>query len=228
MDRQSYLEALSQALQNAGVKERDEALRQFSNHFKCRMSDGCSEEEVAAKLPSPAVVAKRYACGKCSSRTRIKVKTGLTGLAAALLLLLLLAIVLAFLGVTIASVASSARLILGLWQPAPLEQYPFVATLLLGIAGMGIGVLSALGTLTGAFFGRRCIRHYLCWRRHYLRAPYCLHPPLLPVIAERKRGRIRLAAKSAAITTGLALVAAFVLLSAYTGYHPFWREFGWL
>ncbi len=231
MDRQSYLDALKKALLDGGVSDHERVLRQFSEHFDRRLSDGCSEEDIAARLLNPVLVAKRYVCyhgpGKCPSRRSVAARVMLADVIAALLLLAALCCTAALLGLTGLLAVLSARLILQLGTPVLFEQLPYWGSLLLGVAGVGIGLLSAMGAFLLIFYGRRGIRDYFCWRRHFLLAPYCPHPPIHPLMGEKRRGRLRLAAKAAAIVSGLALIAAFVLLSAYTGYHPFWEDFGW-
>lgn len=53
MTKLDYMAQLAQELKRRGVADADDVLEEYEQHFAFKLSDGYSEEEIAAKLGSP-------------------------------------------------------------------------------------------------------------------------------------------------------------------------------
>lgn len=53
MNRAEYLSALSRALRENGVRDIEDIVGEYDEHFTYKLRDGFSEEEAAAKLGGP-------------------------------------------------------------------------------------------------------------------------------------------------------------------------------
>ena len=60
MTKQEYLDTLTKALKTNKVKEIDEIVSEYEDHFAFKIADGYSEEEVAAKLEKPEIIAAQF------------------------------------------------------------------------------------------------------------------------------------------------------------------------
>ena len=67
MTKQEYIDALTKALKIKKVKEIDEIISEYEDHFAFKITDGYSEEEVAAKLEKT----RNHCSAVCLRRRRI-------------------------------------------------------------------------------------------------------------------------------------------------------------
>ena len=64
MKKAEFLEELERALRRARVEDAEEILGEYEQHFAFKEKDGYSEEEIAARLGSPAALAAQFAGGR--------------------------------------------------------------------------------------------------------------------------------------------------------------------
>lgn len=60
MTKLDYMAQLAQELKRRGVADADDVLEEYEQHFAFKLSDGYSEEEIAAKLGSPKELAAQF------------------------------------------------------------------------------------------------------------------------------------------------------------------------
>ena len=64
MTEKEYLAHLASELRKKGVADCEEIVSEYEQHFAFKRADGFSEEEIAAKLGSPASVAAQFERGE--------------------------------------------------------------------------------------------------------------------------------------------------------------------
>ena len=67
MTKQEYIDTLIKALKMNKIKEIDEIISEYEDHFAFKIADGYSEEEVAAKLEKPEIIAAQFVYDESSS-----------------------------------------------------------------------------------------------------------------------------------------------------------------
>ena len=60
MNKEKYLLALRRELHNNRVEDIEDIIAEYEDHFANKISDGYSEEEIAAKLEKPEIIAKQF------------------------------------------------------------------------------------------------------------------------------------------------------------------------
>lgn len=60
MTKNEFLSRLSGALASRGVADTADILEEYESHFVCKLADGYSEEEIAAKLGDPTQLAGQF------------------------------------------------------------------------------------------------------------------------------------------------------------------------
>ena len=233
MNKQQYTDQLRALLEAEQVPDVEDILAEYEQHFLMKLSDGFSEEEIAARLESPAAIAEQYAAQQQSESVRTVKRKPLLGPAMALLDVfaaisgLLLWICVPVLGALAAgSVTLGACMAAGYtFSFAPMPRY---GSLLFGLIFTAMGVLSGAGTVYCVIYFRSLCRKYLRWHKRVLHG--ALAEPSLPVRAAvgGRAGRRLRAVITVSLIAFLALfILYFVLMFAYTDFKPFWHALGW-
>lgn len=61
MTKAEYLSALGRELKRLGVADAGDVLEEYEQHFEFKGRDGCTEEEISARLGDPAALAAQFA-----------------------------------------------------------------------------------------------------------------------------------------------------------------------
>ena len=95
MKKTEFLERLSQELEKRNVADPADIVEEYEQHFAMKMDDGYAEEEIAARLCSPASLAAQFSEGETAegrrggSKTLTAIGLGIADVFAGLLFLLL-------------------------------------------------------------------------------------------------------------------------------------------
>lgn len=235
MDKQSFLTELEKTLNMQNVADIESIIEEYEEHFKFKIADGYSEEEVAARLGSPSELARQY-----SPAEKIKRPVGkafiVTGLVFAGILVLLLFILffgwVAVLGALTVVCATLGFVLIGrLDVMSLLPNVPNPGSAIMGIASLALAVLAGLGTYYCWHYVLQLAKAYIHWHKRCLAAG--AGKPLSPSIAKtpqfkpRLRRRLRLVTVIAVAVFGVAFVLAFVVLALQAGAIEFWHTWGW-
>ena len=68
MTRNEYLSALRAELKRRGADDIEDILAEYAEHFACKLADGYSEEEIAARLGEPAQIAAQFDTARGEAR----------------------------------------------------------------------------------------------------------------------------------------------------------------
>ena len=211
MNRAQFLKELESELKRRGVDEIEDVLDEYSEHFFCKMENGCTEGEVAARLGSPKAIAAQYAgreTGPAGSRVG-QVFAGI-GVSLGTIIAGALEIVLAAFGLCCA--AAGVQLLLNQNWFGLLPGMPRASQLILGAALLALAVVAALAC---AWLGRMtvgCIR--ACRAKPQGRAAH------IPA------GSARPIAIAGVIFLTL-LAAGFAVSAILAGSIEFWHTWNW-
>ncbi|MEM5770376.1 MAG: DUF1700 domain-containing protein [Bacillota bacterium] len=236
MTKHEFLTQLSQELNKNTIVDAAEILSEYEQHFAFKMADGFSEEEIAAKLGSPAALASQFESiingPQYSGRKTITI-IGLcfadffTGMFFALLGAW--GIIIAAFSLACATV--TVCLLFGLNIHALIPSMPYLCAVIFGISTAALAVLTTVGFMYFAAFVRQLARAYGRFHHNAIAAAsggvvlptLAIHPQLDAKANRRMRSTALLAFAVFAACFVLGVIAA--MLSA--GALEFWHAWGW-
>jgi len=236
MNRREFIDKLHKKLVENGVGDVGEIVAEYEEHFACKLADGYSEEEIAARLGSPEALALQFAdgCGeKKAGAQKALVAAGLVFMdifAGAFFIVMY-----AWTAATAALSAASAAL--GFCMAADFNPYslippmPYPCAAIFAASLLALAVLTAVGCVYFALYVRQLARAYGRCRR-YLTAAASGGAPLPPLAAYPKldavfNRRLRKTALIALTIFALCLVAGCVVCSVSAGSLGFWHAWNW-
>lgn len=236
MTRNEFLSVLADELKKNRITEIDDIVSEYEQHFAFKMADGFSEEEIAAKLGNPAVLASQFESAGEVNMHRGKKVTTIIGLyivdifaGAFFILLMAWEVIMAVFSLCNAVVAVCLFSGISPWSLIP--SIPYWPGIIFGLSLASLSVLSAAGSIYFAAFIRQLMCSYGRFHQNTIAAssgsailPSLAINPRLPAKTNR---RIR----SVALIS-LAMFAAFFVLGMIismimTGALEFWHAWGW-
>jgi len=245
MNKQEYLTALEKALKSKGVRDLEDIVEEYSEHFDMKIADGFSEEEIAAKLAPPSELAGQYKeIGTEKSEksgglvSKILKACGVVTLDLAVAPTLLAFYIWVFALGLIAFVNAVAGIILvtGIGQSELIQAsryihippMPYISSLLTGIALLGLAVLSAMGTEYCRLYVNQSFKKYARWHKNVLTSGPKLPPiPLNPLVTPKKRRVMRTMVFISLLVFGIGLVAGMISMMLIAGAFEPWHTWGW-
>ena len=237
MTKLDFMAQLAQELKKRGVADADDVLEEYEQHFAFKLSDGYSEEEIAAKLGSPKELAAQFDPAPVKKRSASRFFT-IFGLCWLDLFYGIFVVLLAAWGVVMAAMVVSFGLT-GICMVGRLDRFPFVdlpsmpyqSALPLGLALVALAAVCVVGSIYYFAFVRQLMKAYARFHQNVLassKGEAAL--PALPVYpqlpAARKR-TLRTALLVSFVLFGVCFVLGFVLSVLLAGQLEFWHAWGW-
>jgi len=247
MNKRDYLAALEKSLKSAGVRDYDDILEEYSEHFDMKIADGFDEEEIAEKLASPDELAGQFKEigtkeGGLKREKKGNIAVKICKVSAVILLDLVIyptifalyVWVFAFGVVAITNAAAGIFMASGLSQITQDIPYmhippmPYICALLLGLSLLGLAVLSAVGTEYCRLYINQILRKYARWHKNVLGSPPPSPPlPLNPWMTPKKRRVMRTMALISLVVFAIGLIAATASMMIIAGAFEPWHVWGW-
>lgn len=237
MTKQQFIENLEVELKREHVSDAADIIEEYDQHFAFKLADGYSEEEIAAKLGAPELVAAQYVSSQTPKSGGGKAFT-MFGLCAADLFFGLLCILLFAWGVIMVvfsvacgavSVSLSANSRLSVFALIP--SLPSHCALIFGLAFSALTVLSVIGVIYFSAFIRQLTRSFSRFHRNVLasvsgRAALPSLPiyPQFPALARRRLRTITLLFFT---VFAVCFIVGFVVCVFSAGALEFWHAWGW-
>ena len=236
MSKSEYLELLKKELSRNNISDIADIIAEYEQHFDFKLADGFSEEEIAAKLGSPELLAEQFII-----ETKDKVKSGskavatiglsFTGILAGLFFLLLAAwgVVLFVFAFLCAAAAISLILDLNLWSLLPIM--PLASKIIFGLALIALAVFSAAALVYFAAFLRQLVRAYGRFRQNTMAAatgnPILPALPITPYFKPEVRRRLRLLLLISLSIFATLLILGMIVSMVSSKSLGFWHTWGW-
>jgi uncharacterized membrane protein len=230
MTEAEYLDRLGRALRGR-VGDVADILSEYEEHFARKRADGFGEEEIAAGLERPDVLAEQFALSERGGRRRINV---LAAVCIPILSIVVLSCSLALFAwvaimgaASLASLAVGASLLVGASPLGLIPPMPYSGGALLGLACLALASLAAIGMVYSFLFAVQLDRAYFRWAGNRI-GPSTYPPlPIHPEIAPRRRRSMRDIALVSLAVFGVAFVVGFTTLAAEAGGLGFWHIWHW-
>ncbi len=231
MNKTEYLEKLNYELKQRKVKDIEEIIREYDDHFAYKMKQGKTEEEIANKLADPALIAREFAEDKDISNIKFQKVAVKTGIVFIDIIVLLIAILL-FSWVLVIGVFSLSVLIIGLMLVLNLNieniipYIPYYGKVLFSISCFGLSILSVIGTKYSYDYIRQWINVYLRWHKNVLDKG--IHPQLSLSPEMRTHSyTIKLTAMISLVIFGVFLILSMITSMVSAQVFEFWHEWNW-
>ena len=237
MTRHEFLERLTEELKRKNVTDADDIIEEYAQHFTYKLADGYSEEEIAAKLGDPKVIAAQYDTVPAETGRGKKTVT-VIGLGAADFFFGVLCVLLcAWETVMAVFTAVCGGVSVGLLANIRVSAFglipvmPYLCAVILGIAFGALTVLSAVGTIY--FFGFICqlMRAFGRFHKNTLASASgrATLPPVsvYPQFSAKTRRVLKKTALLAVTVFAVCFVAGFVVCVISAGSFEFWHAWGW-
>lgn len=235
MNKTEFINTLTNTLREREIKDVDEIVAEYEQHFSFKMADGYSEEEIAARLGDPKSLGKQF-----DSETN-KTATGNNAVVAIGLVLVDIIVtmmfVLLFIWVIVMGAAAVALVVLGVCLIFNLNisnflpSMPYFVALIFAAMSFALAVLAAVGTVYFWLYARQLLRSYFRWHRNTLAATggEALLPniPAHPQISAAKNRSMRKIALIALTVFVITFQAGYIIAALTAGTFEFWHVWGW-
>ena len=237
MKKTEFLNKLNDELKRRNVADAADILEEYEQHFDLKLADGFFEEEIAARLGDPAMLAaqfdeaERAPQKKSGSKPLTVIGLGLADVFAVLFFLLL-----ASFGIVLAAAALSFGVVAvcllgGVNIHGLLPAMPYWCGAILGLSLLALTVLFVVGCVYYAAFLRQMIRSFGRFQHNALAnaSGLAVLPPLpiSPQFSAKTKRRLRVAALIALALFAACFVLAYVVCALSAGSLQFWHVWGW-
>jgi len=233
MTKQDYLSQLKSELKRNGVSDAEDIVSEYEQHFLFKLADGFSEEEIAAKLASPELIASQFAGIRAEGKQK-KRKKGLLILWLTLIGIFEGMLYAAFLSFTVGLLCGSlvptvlgAELIAGLNFMNILPPMPYGGAIVFGVMMIALGVMLFLFAVYCFAFLRQMMRASLRWRKNMVDDEALPLLPMSPQFSPKARRTLRSVLLWAVLIFGITFITGYTILGLYTHSMGFWHALGW-
>ena len=237
MKKTEFLNKLNDELKKRNVADTADILEEYEQHFDLKLADGFFEEENAARLGDPAMLAaqfdeaERAPQKKGGSKPLTVIGLGFADVFAGLFFLLL-----AGFGIVLAAAALSfgvaaVCLLGGLNIHGLLPAIPYWCGAILGLSLLALTVLFAVGCVYYGAFLRQLIRSFGRFQHNVLEGASGLATlpplPINPQFSAKTKRRLRVAALVSLALFAACFVLSYVVCALSAGSLQFWHVWGW-
>lgn len=216
MNRREYMKRLEAELKRLGVSDLADILDEYEEHFDCRIQEGCSEEEIAARLGEPRELAAQFASISAEKKRGMTLPGRIfadIGVGLGSIVAYALGAVLVVFGCCCAIIGwKLVQNHIPLWNVIPRMSY--ASALLLGLALVLLSVVVLLGCSWYFSLLSQCLRAYGALRKGGERR-------VRPVLRCPRIFRLAL------IFCIILLIAGFIASAVLAGSIEFWHAWGW-
>lgn len=236
MTKAEFLGRLTKELKRNNRSDTTDIVEEYEQHFAFKTADGFTEEEVAAKLGDPAVLAAQFGAeteemGRKTHRAAAIAGLSFTGIAAGLFFVLLGAWGIVFAAFSLCSMAAAIGLVTGLRPWLLLPSMPFGSALLFGLATAALSILTATGCVYFTAFTRQLFRVYGRFHHNTMAAatgkPALPSVPVSPCFSPKVRRRLRYTALAALSAFAALFILGIFVSMLCAGTWEFWHAWGW-
>lgn len=237
MTKTEFLQQLAVKLNKYHVADAGEVIKEYEEHFRFKIADGFSEEEIAARLGDPAALALQFGSIPGATQSgggKIVAAVGLTlaDLFAGAIFILLFAWGVVMAAFSLVSLTLSLCLLLGTNIHGLVPPMPYWNAAVFGVTTAALALLAAVGCVYFMAFLRQLVRSYRRFHHNVFVAASggaAVLPALAvyPQPAPRVRRRLRLIGVVAFAVFAASFVLGTVMAMFSAGAIGFWHAWGW-
>ena len=238
MTKNEFMAQFAAELKKQNIADAADILEEYEQHFTFKLNDGFSEEEIAARLGTPAELAAQFQPASPGKEKRPSAVLPWLWLCWADLFFGIFAVLLLAWGIVMVSAALSFGLV-GICYIGSLGSLPFITLpympywcgAVLGLALLALCVLTTAGTIWFFAFLRQIFRSYGRFHHNVLAPAHgeAVLPglPIAPQFTPRGKRRLRQVALISLVLFAVCFVLTSVVCSLSAGSPEFWHIWGW-
>ncbi len=236
MTKTEYLALLASELKKNKVLDAADILGEYEQHFDFKMSDGFSEEEIAAKLGAPAQLASQFESGGEAARGGVAKVITLIGLCfadvfTAMFFILLFAWEFIMAACAIAFSAVAFCLIGGIQVYGIIPSMPYWCGAVFALASLALAVLFAAGGLYFTALIRQLMRAYGRFHHNALAAASgnAVLPslPINPRLTAKRNRQLRTVCLLSLIIFAVSFILGNIAAMLSAGALEYWHSWSW-
>ena len=233
MTKNEYLTQLKNELKKNNIVDMEEIISEYEQHFAFKLADGFTEEEIAAKLGSPHVIAAQFESEKQKRRHRsgagVFTKIGLAFLALFEVLgfILFFAWIIGLGAASFASFATGVCLVGEISCFGLLPHMPHLSMLAFGVSFLALTVLLAMATYYCFAYLKQITKASIHWHKKVSSAATLPSLPWNPQFSNKKRRTLRTILWFSILVFGASSVLSYLVSSLQAGAFEFWHVWGW-
>lgn len=235
MNKTEFIERLEKALRQRGADDTEDILAEYEQHFAFKLADGCTEEETAARLGPPELLASQFCAGEGKGGGGRKLVTviGLcfSHMFAGFFFILLFTWELIMGVFSLACAAAAVCLFGDMNIHGLIPPMPYWCGAVMGLSLAALAVLSAVGCVYFWKFLRQLTRSYGRFCRNALASASgtAVLPPLeiYPQIPAKAKRALRTAALVSLAMFAACFVLGIIVCMLSSGALEFWHAWGW-
>ncbi|MEA4896310.1 MAG: DUF1700 domain-containing protein [Oscillospiraceae bacterium] len=231
MTRSEYLDKLRSELKKNNVADMGDIISEYEQHFAFKLADGYAEEEIAARLGDPEVIASQFDSAKSEAGKGagffIKLGLGCTALFEVLFYTLFFAWDLVMAGAAAVFAVLGFCLVFAMNISGLIPYMPYLGSLLLGLSA--IGLAGVFGTATVYFFAflKQMIRASARWHKNVVSGNTLPPLPFHPRFEPKTKRILRNILLWSVLMFGIFFVIAFTVMALQAGALGFWHYWNW-
>ena len=237
MKRTEYLNRLAEELDKHHVAEAEDILEEYRQHFDLKLADGYVEEEIAARLGDPAMLAAQFdeteavPKQKGGNKPLVVVGLGFADVFAALFFVLLAGFGIVLAAASLACAAAAVCLLGQVNAFSLLPAMPYWCGAILALSLAALAVLFVVGCVYYAALLRQLIRSFARFQHNALAnasgAAVLPSLSIAPQFLPKTKRRLRTVSLVALALFAACLVLAYIVCALSAGSLQFWHVWGW-
>jgi len=238
MDQKTFLNELEKHLNARHVADIEGIVDEYREHFRFKIADGYTEEEIVARLGAAQDIANQYSPSEVNRPAGHGGMKALVATGLALLFLIALAVIILFFGwvvvlgaLAIAGSVLGIALIGGINPAGLIPMMPIAGSIIMGISSLGLALLAGNGTVYCLRYALQWVKAYFHWNRRCLATASGrpASPPItaMPQFQPRTRRILRRLTGFSLAIFGIGFVLSYIVLALSAGALEFWHVWGW-
>lgn len=237
MNKLEFIDVLTKSLQENNIADIDDIVSEYEEHFRFKMQDGYSEEEIALKLGDPQMLAKQFGPGiKTTGKSKgrrllIAIALAFSDISVVMFFIILLTWAVSMAVVTVSFTALGICLVADINVYGLIPEMPYLSAIIFSVCLFSLTILSAAGTVYCFSFIRQLMLSYIRFHKNAMSVSSGgpVYPPLArhPRLNDKARRVIRSITLIALIIFAFSFIIGFVVSVYSAGVLGFWHEWNW-
>lgn len=236
MNRNDFIEKMTKKLRDNHVRDIEEIISEYEEHFAFKLADGYSEEEIAAKLGNPDALAEQFISGTDDKKSAGKKAITVTGLVftdifAGIFFILLFAWEVVMCAVSIASAAIGVCLAGRVELFSLIPHMPYFSGVIFAVSLIALSVLSIAGSVYFAAFIRQLMKAYGRFHHNCIASAggkavlpsLASYPQLSPKFTRKLRKTLLISL----VIFALCVILGYIVSAISAGALGFWHKWNW-
>ena len=240
MNKTEFLNELKITLVKHKVKDFDDIMSEYSQHFDFKLRDGFTEEEIIKKLGDPQAIALQFtevAIETAASTQRQKmgqkglIYTGLgfVNIGTALFSIIIFVWIIILGAASLATLGLAGILMFNIEIVSIIPSMPYACAFLFSISLISLSALSAIATIYCVLYTKQFFKAYFRWHKNAVSAikgrpilpGLSIHPQTKPKFKRRLRNSLIIAIVLTCTFLIIGYAAATIIANAFEWWHVF-------